>query len=846
MPFGLANGPAVFQRFIQSVLHEYLGVFCFVYLDDILIFSSSDEEHEEHVKLILAKLREHKLQASPEKCEFFKTEVVFLGFIISVDGLRMDPSKLETLTKWPYPKNLAEIRRFVGFANFYRRFISKFSSHVSRLTELTKNGANVQEGLKDVRTKKGFAILINAFSSAPFLQHFDFALPRVLHIDASAYAFSAILSQPDEKGALRPVCYYSKKLTPEEHNWQTHDQELGAIVATFKEWYSWLMGANEKILVFSDHANLRYFMESRSLTPRQARWAAFLSAFDFVIMHTPGKMNAADPASRRPDFINEVSEDRALVLFKSVPVESTNINVIELGTFSSVVNFSFAEPEADTLDFIKSGYKFDSFISDAAQKSLIWRDDCWWLRGRLYVPLICREYLLQLYHARPTVGHWGTAKTLDLISRSFCWPNMRIDILRLIKFCVSCQKVNRDLRAPQGSLVPLPVPSRPWSTVGVDFIVKLPLSNDFDSIMVVVDHFSKASHFIRAKETWSTMQMADAFVDNIFRLHGLPDKIVSDRGTVFVSNFWKAVCSRLSIEVAPSTAFHPQTDGQVERINAVLEDYLRHFVSERQNDWVQWLSLAEFAFNNSASSSTGLSPFFANFGFHPRFDNTIGASLVPKADIFVEHLQVIQEHLQVQLVLAKDRQKKFYDSGRRVDTVYSPGDLVWLSRKFIKTRRPSQKLDFRRIGPFAVVRMVGKNAVELQLSQAFARLHPVFNISLISPFYQSDNDSDLFQKDLPANALPTDSDAVKFLTNWIAISHILGHRVIRGEHFYLLRSTGSLSNENDVWTPLLDISRNLDPFIQQYHLIHWEDSRPPWNLFISPLRSDMGFTAKKY
>lgn len=423
---------------------------------------------------------------------------------------------------------------------------------------------------------------------------------------------------------------------------------------------------------------------------------------------------------------------------------------------------------------------------------------------------------------------------------------MRIDILLLIKFCVSCQKVNRDLRPPQGSLVPLPVPSRPWSTVGVDFIVKLPVSDGFDSIMVVVDHFSKASHFIRAKETWSTMQMADSFVDSIFRLHGLPDKIVSDRGTVFVSNFWKAVCSRLGMEVAPSTAFNPQTDGQVERINTILEDYLRHFVSEKQDDWVRWLSLAEFAFNNSASSSTGLSPFFENFGFHPRFDNTVGASRVPKADAFIEHLQVIQGHLQEQLTLAKDRQKKFYDLGKRVDTIYSPGDLVWLSRKFIKTRRPSQKLDFRRIGPFAVVRMIGKNAVELQLSQTFARLHPVFNVSLITPFLQSELNPDFYQKGFSADVLPSDSDAVKFLTNWIAISHILGHCVSGGEHFYLLRCAGNLSNENDVWTPLQDISRNLDPFIQHYHQIHWKDSRPSWDLFVSSHRPLMGFTAKKY
>lgn len=305
LPFGLANGPAAFQRFIQAVLHEYLGTFFFVYLDDILIFSKDELQHENHVKLILERLRENKLQVSAGKCEFFKKEVVFLGFIISTEGLRMDPNKLKTITEWPMPRNLNELRRLIGFTNFYRHFIVNFSKNISKLTDLTKEGLDVEALLLSTEAMDCFREMICAFSSAPFLRHFDldFALKRMIHVDASAYAFSAVLSQPNEKGKFQPVCFFSKKLTQAERNWQTHDQELGAIVFAFKEWSSWFMGTQEEILVFSDHANLRFFMEARSLTPRQARWAAFLSAFSFSIFHLPGKANPADPASRRPDFV---------------------------------------------------------------------------------------------------------------------------------------------------------------------------------------------------------------------------------------------------------------------------------------------------------------------------------------------------------------------------------------------------------------------------------------------------------------------------------------------------------------------------------------------------------------
>lgn len=465
MPFGLANAPACFQRFIKWVLREYVDVFCFVYLDDILIFSKTKQEHEEQIEKVLKALSENKLTASAEKCEFFKTEVVFFGFVISTTGISMDPRKLLTLSEWPYPKNIADLRKFLGFSNFYRRFIPRFSHVVSKLTDLTGSKANVEEGLNQRLTKEAFITLRKLFASAPFLLHFDFAKPRVIQVDASAYAVSGILSQHSENGDLRPVAYYSRKLSPTEQRWQVHDQELGAIVFCFQEWRAWLMGSEEPTILLSDHANLRYFMRPQSLKSRQARWASFLSEFHFDILHTPGKDNPAYPASRRSDYTTGGLESSRVTLLGVRETENTSVMSISLlhrQPRNIVDHSSFMPPTNDTLDTIRSFYHSDETLQGKKPSFLTFDSGTWWWRDRIYVPEGLRDHFIRAVHAPPAAGHWGVAKTFDLLTRSFNWANARVDLLRFISSCVSCQQVKVNRRLPQGKLIPLPIPDRPW------------------------------------------------------------------------------------------------------------------------------------------------------------------------------------------------------------------------------------------------------------------------------------------------------------------------------------------------------------------------------------------------
>lgn len=722
----------------------------------------------------------------------------------------MDPAKLSTITDWPYPSTAPELLRFLGFANFYRRFISHFSHLVAPLTALTKKNVPASALLKLAAPQEAFAAVKRLFSTSPFLLHFDFAKPRVLHVDCSGVALSGILSQTDGAGQLRPVAYYSKKLTLAEQRWQVHDQELGAVVACFHEWRCWLAGTTVPVAVFSDHANLRYFMTARHLTPRQARWAYFLSSFHFDILHTPGKLNPADPASRRPDYVaGRLHDDRVILLGRRADL-AADASVAVLSVSSSFDSDPhFMPADSFTLHCLWELYPSDPLISAGAKSFLRFDSGTWWWRDRIYVPAAFRVYLISKVHGDPASGHWGVFRTLDLLTRTFSWPGVRADVLRFTSSCVRCQQIRVDHRKPQGELVPLPVPDRPWATLGVDFIVKLPVSRGFDSVLVFIDHFSKAAHFVPAREAWSASDLADQFLTSVFCLHGLPDRIVSDRGPTSVSRFWTAVQQRLRICPSPSTAFHPATDGQTERVNAVLEDYLRYFVNERQDDWASWLPVAEFSYNNTPSSSTLFSPFFACFGFHPRFNSLSLSSAVPSADAWVTSMQKIHEDLASCLRAAKASQARFYNKGRRVADSFAPGDLVWLSRRNLKTSRPSNKLDVRRVGPFPVIKMVGSNAVKLELPPAFRRLHPVFNLSLISrylPPATTDRASDL----------PVVTRLAEYFLSTNTVTHVVGYRRSPdGVDEYLLRF-GDDTGLNDTWTSLPSIPPFVFPALLAY------------------------------
>ena len=312
MPFGLANAPATFQAYINETLAGLVDVICIVYLDDILIYSANPEEHKKHVKQVLQRLREHGLYAKASKCVFSTQEVDFLGYIINTEGVVMEPSRVEAIQNWPTPTSYREVQVFLGFANFYRRFIHDYSTIVRPLTGLLKGSVRGRKSgvfTWEQAQKKAFEDLKYAFTIAPVLIHYESYKPTRLETDVSGVVCGGVVSQPKEwpvksgqKAEYHPVAFWSRKFTPAEMNYGTPDQELLAIVKCFQHWRHYFEGSQHPIKVLTDHNNLRHFMTTSTINRRQARWAMDLSAYDFIISYRPGKLNPANGPSRRPDY----------------------------------------------------------------------------------------------------------------------------------------------------------------------------------------------------------------------------------------------------------------------------------------------------------------------------------------------------------------------------------------------------------------------------------------------------------------------------------------------------------------------------------------------------------------
>src|SRR5258708_19013969 len=285
--------------------------------------------------------------------------------------------------------------------------------------------------------------------------------------------------------------------------------------------------------------------------------------------------------------------------------------------------------------------------------------------------------------------------------------------------------------APYGMLIPLKIPERNWEEISMDFLTDLPQSHVFNSILMVVDRLTKQAHFIPTHKSLNAPGLAQLFIANIFKLHGFPLSIVSDQGSVFMSKFWKALTSQLQVQLNLSTAYHPQTDGQTEWVNQILEQYLHIYCLYQQDDWVDFLGITEFQYNNSHHDATQTSLFFANYGFHPTFVSVPGHTQNPAASTFASHLDSIKEELRLELELAQNVAKRHYDAKWAPSPVFRPGKHVMLLWCNLQSNRPAGKLDYWKIGPFKILYGVGKNTYQLTLPTSLSHLHPVFNVNLL-------------------------------------------------------------------------------------------------------------------
>ncbi|MDB5911071.1 MAG: hypothetical protein JWP34_5188, partial [Massilia sp.] len=778
MPFGLCNAPASFQNYINHTLFDLLDKTCTAYLDDVLIYSTDKKEHRQHVREVVKRLLDAGLQIDIAKCEFEVTRTKYLGLIVTPEGLEMDPEKVATIVDWKAPTSVRDLQRFLGFANFYRRFIQDFSKICAPLNNLLQKGTTWTWGPAQ---ETAFGRLQSAFTTAPVLALFDYNRKTILETDASDWASGGVLSQLDEDGVLRPVAFFSAKHSPAECNYEIYDKELLAIIKALEEWRPELQGTPDAFKVITDHKNLEYFTTTKALNQRQVRWSEFLSGFNFQIIYRPGsKAVLPDSLSRRAQdrpVRADPDDDRMRYRHRCVLPE-TMFDAESLADIlkdtNKDVDMSLAPvelilPDMDRPidDIIDAAYLRNTQAQemlaalrdrDVSQWPRKWKkdlriamSDCTvqgnkiYYREKLFIPPDdeLRTQIIYRTHSTGPAGHPGRTKTLDLMTREYWWPRMSRDIANYVQACDLCFRTKTPRSAPPGFLQPLPVPFRAWSDISVDYITPLPDCErrgiKYKHVLVIVCRLTKMRHFVPTAGL-AAQELAEAFTSRVYALHGAPDNIVSDRGTQFVSEFWTQLSERLGVRLKHSSAFHPETDGQTERLNATLEQYLRAFMSFHQNDWVDWLPLAEFASNNTISETTGVSPFFANYGFNPRLGTEPTKPCPPnvsvtqkreflKANNIADRFDRILTQLKALSTQAAARYEENANDSRRDSPLFQVGQKVWVDTRNMKTNRPMKKGDDKWAGPFLITK-VYKRACAVGLPDTM-RIFPVFHTSLL-------------------------------------------------------------------------------------------------------------------
>ncbi|SOV07041.1 uncharacterized protein UDID_17995 [Ustilago sp. UG-2017a] len=677
MPFGLANAPAHFQSFINDIFRDIIGVYVVVYLDDFLIFSDTEESHVKHVAEVLTRLRSNRLFAKLSKCEFHIKTVEFLGYIIKPTGIEMDPEKVRTVKEWPMPASIHDIQRFLGFANFYRRFIAHFARIAKPLTSLVKPTERFKKFELPEEAQQAFHQLIQAFTSAGVLQHFDYHLPTRLETDASDFAIAGVLKQEHEE-RWHPVAFYSRKMSSAERNYEIHDKELLAVVACLTQWRHMLAGLPSQLVILTDHEALKYFKSQRHITGRQARWAVLLADFDFILQRAD-----MQPAGEEQEHnVRQLLPPR--VFAETVDHDSTL--VAPMLSMESIASKGLK-------DLVKIFQPLDQELQEIhLKKPFEVKDNLWYSGGRLVIPKVTMPGRTNNRHSRSakevdgqslsiehlrfmvmtqchdgiTAGHVGRDATVKAAQRHYWWPSMTAWIADYVASCpvwlATCHT-----RQAMGS-------------ISLDFIEGLPPSRNYDP----------SSH---------CKQTAVLLYGHMVRLFGYPDHMVSDRGRQFISGAWKAFAEQMGVKHSLSTAYHPQPRTE-ERVNQVVEQYLRMYCNYEQNDWADLWTLQPLYTTTRSTTALVSHRSFACYGWNPKAHPDIPQRLG-------ERCKYLQEQI-------REAQRRTVDQYNR------------------KHKDIEFKLDTRFAGPYPVQERIGRRAYRITLP-ANLRVHDVFHVSMLEP-----------------------------------------------------------------------------------------------------------------
>lgn len=728
MPFGLCNAPSTFQRLMERIFGDQSFQSLLLYLDDIVIFSSSFDQHLQRLDLVLSRLKEHNLKLKLQKCHFFQPEVKYLGHVISASGVATDPAKISAVAEWARPATCTELQSFLGFASYYRRFVAGFAKHAAPLHRLVGEMGGTKKKSRTLRKgvlgdhwgeecENAFQSLKRLLVSAPVLGYADFTKPFVLEIDASHAGLGAVLSQ-DHFGKRRPIAFASRGLRPTEKNMSNYSSRklefLALKWAVTQKFREYLLG--NKFVVFTDNNPLSY-LQSAKLGAVEQRWASELAVFDFELKYRPGPANRnADALSRQshsqvasslfpglkvPHEVHAQTDDspslvpavavtcQAIAAFPSRP--KADLVVLQaadpvIGAFLQYWERTKQPTSKDMANACKGLRKLaQQWTRIKSQDGVLYRQ----IRSpgdgqvllQLLLPQCLQEEVLKSLHDNH--GHQGIERTTSLVRQRCYWPFMQSDIMRYCQNCNRCtlaKAVQPKVRTFRGGLTA----SKPLEVIAIDFTILDRASDGRENVLVVTDVFSKfAQAYPTSDQRASTV--AKVLTEKWFYTYGVPKRIHSDQGKSFEGDLLKRLCHLYGIEKSRTTPYHPEGNGQCERFNRTLHDLLRTLPQEKKNKWPQHLPQVLYAYNTTDHQSTGYSPYELMFGQKAQLpvdfllgkspEELISRSAKDWVDVHQKHLSSVYLHVKGQLQQAAERRNRNYQP--TVTSILPPGTLVY-------------------------------------------------------------------------------------------------------------------------------------------------------------------------
>ena len=618
MPFGLTCAPAVFQRAMNQILSKFIGKFVMVFLDDVIVFSKSPEEHAEHLKQIFDAFREAGLTLKEKKCHFAKSALNLLGYVVSNEGISAQPEKTEAISNLLSPNDVSEIRSFLGMCGYYRQLVPHFAQIAEPLHQLTRKGVVWRWADKQ---EESFQSLKRALVTSPIMAYPDTSKSYILYTDACDYAVGAILCQEDDEGIERPIQYVSHQLTSTQRKWATIEKEAFGVVYAIKKLRAYLLGSD--FVIFTDHKPLLSFFSGEIANTKIQRWAILLAEFGAPIKYRPGPNNVrADMLSRikaRHSEASVIDVDSEWVtpdqvkehLPPLVPVQADNLcmDTILMGQIAE-----FSEERVSAREEDSRYCMIDNILYSIARPKYNAPN-----YPRLVLPSMFRNQVIERCHS--DVGHQSLFKTMSRVQETYVWSGMKRDVKDWISKCGLCQVHTK--RRERVSMGEMPIAHAPGQFVGIDLIGPLLPSRYSGAryIMTCIDHYdgwAEAYPLVRKTNEAVWERLRNEYIPRF----SVPEVILTDQGSEFKGQEFKQWLEGMGIEHRRTSPYHPQSNGRTERFNGTLKRILRKLVNGNRADWEDQLGAALTAYRISTSTVTGQSPFMLRYVHPPRYPLT--------------------------------------------------------------------------------------------------------------------------------------------------------------------------------------------------------------------------------